>query len=125
MRKNLIFLGLLAAILVGVVAFSGHGQPPAGAEQAVRKASAAHLEALNKGDLDGLLAYWAPDADYIDESGKKTSGHDALKALFKTILADLKGSKIGGKIYSVKFMRPEVALVDGDLQTTAADGTRD
>jgi uncharacterized protein (TIGR02246 family) len=125
MRKNLIFLGLLAAILLGVVAFSGHGQPPASAEQAVRKASAAHLDALNKGDLAGVLAHWAPDADYIDESGKKTSGRDALAALFKTMLADLKGSRIGGKIYSVKFLRPEVALVDGDLETTAADGTRD
>src|SRR5262249_660721 len=46
-------------------------------------------------------------------------------ARFKTTLADLKGSKIGGKIYSVKFLRPEVALVDGSLEVTSADGTRD
>ncbi len=126
MRKNLIFLGLLATILLGVPAFSEQGQAPAAnGEQAVRKAAADYVGAMNKGDLDGMLAHLAPDADFIDEAGKKTHGHDALRAMFKATLADLKGSKIGGKIYSVKFLRPEVALVDGVLEYTAADGARD
>jgi uncharacterized protein (TIGR02246 family) len=137
MRKNLILLGLLATILVVMPAFSGQGKAPAdddkkadrkapaNDEQAVRKASKAHLLALNKGDLDGIMAYWSPDADFIDEAGKKTSGHAALKALFKTMLADWKGSKIGSKVYAVKFLRPEVALVDGSLEITSADGDRD
>jgi uncharacterized protein (TIGR02246 family) len=71
------------------------------------------------------MAHLAPDADFIDEAGKTTRGHDALRARFKTMLPDLKGSKIGGKIYSVKFLRPEVAMVDGSLEITSADGTRD
>ena len=126
MRKNLISLGLLAAILLGAPALSGQDRgPTASGEQAVRKAVAAYVEALNKGDLDGLMACLAPDADFIDESGKTTRGRDALRARFKTTLADLKGYKVTGKVYSVKFMRPEVALVDGSLEYTAADGTRD
>jgi uncharacterized protein (TIGR02246 family) len=124
MRKHLIFLGLLATILMVIPAFSGQGQTPPSHEQAVRKTSAAMTEAMNKHDLDGMLAYWAPDADYIDESGKVTRGHDALKARFKTWLTEVKGSKIGGKIYSVKFLRPEVALEDGEVETTSADGER-
>ena len=57
MRKHLIFLGLLAALLLGIPALSGQGQPPAAkGEQAVRKAVAAYVEAMNKHDLDGLLA---------------------------------------------------------------------
>src|SRR5215471_4714818 len=125
MRKNLILLGLLATVLLGLLAFSGRGQAPANSEQAVRKAAAAHLEAMNKGDVDGVMATWAPDADFIDEAGKTTRGHDALRALLKTMLADLKGSKIGNKIYSVKFLRPDVALVDGEQEVTSADGTHD
>ncbi len=136
MRKHLVFVGLLAVTLLVLPALSGHGQPPANgeqpavkaasdAEQAVRKAAAAHVEAMNKGDLDAVMALWAKDADYIDEAGKKTRGHDALKAVFKTMLAGLKGYKVGGKIYSVKFLRPDVALVDGSIETTAADGTKD
>src|SRR6516225_4973450 len=63
-------------------------------EQAIRKAGAAHVEAMNKGDLDAVMALWAPDADYIDESGKVTRGKEALTALFRQGLADLKGSKV-------------------------------
>jgi uncharacterized protein (TIGR02246 family) len=125
MRKNLIFLGLLAAVLLVIPAFSGQGQVPANDEQAVRNASAAHLAALNKGELNGVLAFWAPDADYIDESGKATRGRDALSALFKTMLAKWKGSKISGKVHSVKFLRPDVAIEDGSLEITAKDGTRE
>jgi uncharacterized protein (TIGR02246 family) len=125
MRKHLIFLGLLATLLLGIPALSGQGQAPANDEQAVRKAAAAFREALGKGDLDGVMAFWAPDADLIDEDGKATRGHDALRARFKTTLSTLKGSKIGGKIYSVKFLRPEVALVDGSFESTSADGERE
>jgi uncharacterized protein (TIGR02246 family) len=126
MRKNLFFLGLLATIFLGILAFGGQGQPPsAKGEQAVRKAAAGYFEAMNKGNLDGLMSYLEQDADFIDEDGKKTSGHNALRARFKTMLPDLKGSKIGGKVYSVKFLRPDVALVDGAMEFTSADGTRD
>jgi uncharacterized protein (TIGR02246 family) len=125
MRKNLIFLGLLAALLLGIPALSGQAQAPSSDEQAVRKASAAFTEALSKGDLDALMAYWAPDADFINEAGKATRGQEALTALFKTKLSELKGAKIGGKIYSVKFLRPEVAIVDGSLEITPKDGERE
>lgn len=125
MRKNLIFLGLLATVLLALPAFSGQGQAPANAEQAVRKAVAAYVEALNKGDLDGLMACLASDADFIDEDGKTTRGHDALATRFKAMLPDLKGTKIAGKVHGVKFLRPEVALVDGSLEYTSSDGTRD
>ena len=125
MRRNLILLGILATILIVIPAFSGQGQAPANDEQAVRKASAAHLAALNKGELDGVMAFWAPDADYIDEAGKPTRGREALTALFKTMLGNLKGAKVSGKVYSVKFLRPDVAIEDGSLETTAKDGTRE
>jgi uncharacterized protein (TIGR02246 family) len=125
MRKHLICVGLLATSLLVLPAFSGQGQAPENGEQAVRKAVAAFLEAMNKGNVEGVMAFWAPDADLIDEDGKPTRGHDALAARFKTFLGNLKGSKVGGKIYSVKFLRPEVAMVDGSFETTSADGERD
>src|SRR5262245_42897633 len=85
-------------------------------EQAIRKAAAAHVEAMNKGDLEAMMAFWTPDADYIDESGKQTKGKEALAALFKKGLTENKGSKITGKMNSLKFLRPEVAIEDGSLE---------
>ncbi len=126
MRRYLICLGLLAVPLVGIHALTGQGQGPAASnEEAIRKASAAFTEALNKGNVDGIMAYWAPDADFIDEAGKKTKGHDALRARLETKLSSLKGSKFRGNINSIKFLRPDVALVDGTVETLLADGERD
>jgi len=102
--------------------------PPEGKnadEQAIRKAGAGHVEAMNKGDLNALMAFWTPDADYIDEAGKVTRGKDGLTALFKKGLAENKGSKIAGKMHSLKFLRPEVAMEDGSLEFTAPDGSKE
>jgi uncharacterized protein (TIGR02246 family) len=93
-------------------------------EQAIRKAGAAYLDALNKGDLNALMAVWTADADYIDESGKPTRGRDAITALVKKTLPDLKGTKVTSKLNSLKFLRPEVALEDGSLTFSWADGSK-
>jgi uncharacterized protein (TIGR02246 family) len=97
----------------------------AGDEQAVRKAGAAYLEAMNKGDLNALIASWAPDADYIDETGKVTRGKDALTALFKKGLIENKGKKVTSKLNSLKFLRPDVAMEDGSLEFTSPDGSKE
>jgi uncharacterized protein (TIGR02246 family) len=127
-------LGVLALSLLVQVPLPADASPQerstpisgkAADEQAIRKAAAAHVEAMNKGDLDALLALWAPDADYIDETGKVTRGKEALTALFKKGLADIKGSKVTGKANSLKFLRPEVAVEDGSLEFTAPDGSKE
>jgi uncharacterized protein (TIGR02246 family) len=94
-------------------------------EQAIRKACAAYTEAMNKGDLDTLLSMWAPDAVYINEAGKETSGTEAIRALLKQELPRLKGHKIDGRILSLKFPRPDVALEHGIMEITAPDGKRE
>jgi uncharacterized protein (TIGR02246 family) len=97
----------------------------AGDEQAIRKAATALVAAMNKGDLDALMALWTPDADYVDGEGNATRGKEALTALFKKGLAENKGSKITGKTNSIKFLRPEVAMEDGSLEFTSPDGSKE
>src|SRR6516225_4117630 len=94
-------------------------------EQAIRKAAAAHVEAMNKGDLNAVMAFWAPDADYIDESGKQTKGKEAITALIKKGLTENKGRKVSGKAHSLKFLRPEVAMEDGSLEFASPDGSKE
>src|SRR5262245_56002475 len=125
MRKNSICLWFLATILLVIPASGGQEQKVTDGAQAIHKASASIIDALNKGDLNGMMASWAPDADLIDAAGKMIRGHDALAAHFKTRLRELKGSKFAGKVQSVKFLRPEVAFVDGEVQITSADGERE
>jgi uncharacterized protein (TIGR02246 family) len=94
-------------------------------DKAIRQASAAYIAALNKGELEGIMAFWSPDADYVDEAGKMTRGRDAIAALFKQSLADQKNAKFKGQIHSLKLLRKEIALVDGSVEVNLSDGTRD
>src|SRR5262249_29664002 len=40
-------------------------------------------------------------------------------------LTETKGSKVTGKVQSLKFLRPEVAMVDGSLEFTSPDGSKE
>src|SRR5262245_613660 len=96
---------------------------PANKESAVRAAVDSYTSAFNKGDLEGVLAHVAADADFVDDSGKQYNGKANLAKVLKQSLADLKGSKLKSAITSVRFLRPDVAVVDGKADVTTADGT--
>jgi uncharacterized protein (TIGR02246 family) len=101
---------------------AGSEAKPAG-EADIRKANTDYAAAQAAGDLDAVMAFWAADADYIDEAGKQTKGADGIAGLFKKSLPDLKGSKVNIRIHSLKFLRPEICLEDGTVERTMATGT--
>src|SRR5262249_46684754 len=117
---------ILTAVLglAGLALALGHG-PPSDQEKEVRAAIDSYTAAFNKGDLDGVLAHLAADADFVDESGKEFQGKASVTGLFKQTLADLKGQKLKVIPTSIHFPRPDVALVDGKADLTAPDGTVD
>jgi uncharacterized protein (TIGR02246 family) len=81
--------------------------------------------AFNKRDLDGLLAYYAADADYLDQEGKQHKGKADLADFFKRSLDDLNDQKLKTTITSLRFVRPDVAIVDGKADFTGPDGASD
>jgi uncharacterized protein (TIGR02246 family) len=138
-RKHLA-AGLAAVAAVGVPALillrpgtppvEAAGQPAgtkdrAADEAAVRGQNQAYAAALMAGDADAVMAFWAPDGDYVDEAGKVTTGKDNIAALFKKALPELKGSKITGKVLNLKFLSPNICFEDGTLETTSATGVKD
>jgi uncharacterized protein (TIGR02246 family) len=99
-------------------------KPATADEAAIRQANADYVTAMVKGDFDGVMAFWAADSDYIDEAGKMTRGKDQIGAMFKKTLPEVKGTKVTGKIHSMKFLRPEICLEDGTIEIATADGTK-
>jgi uncharacterized protein (TIGR02246 family) len=95
------------------------------AEAEIRKANDAYAAAQTAGDLDAIMAFWAPDADYVDEDGKQTKGSEQITALFKKSLPETKGSKVAVKVQSLKFLRPEICLEDGTVERTDVTGVKD
>jgi uncharacterized protein (TIGR02246 family) len=113
-----------AATRVEAAGQAGSEAKPAG-DAEIRKANEAYATALTAGDLDAVMAFWAPDADYVDEDGKQTKGSEHIAALFKNSLPETKGSKVAVKVTSLKFLRPEICLEDGTVERTAPTGVKD
>jgi uncharacterized protein (TIGR02246 family) len=94
-------------------------------EQVIRESVDDYCAAFNKGDLDALLAYWAHDADYVDEDGETFRGKDAIGALFKNSAEELEGCKLGLEIEQLRLVKPDVAIEDGIAELTDAEGDTD
>jgi uncharacterized protein (TIGR02246 family) len=107
--------------LAGLALFSPAARP-ADAEGEVRAAIDSYTAAFNKGDLNGLLAHFAADADFINDSGKQYKGKASLAELFKRSLTELKGYKLTVAVTALHFLRPDVALADGKADLTSPDG---
>jgi uncharacterized protein (TIGR02246 family) len=95
------------------------------AEADIRKANENYAAALAAGDLDAIMAFWAPDADYIDETGKQTQGSDKIAGLFRKSLPEMKGGKVNIRVHALKFLRPDVCLEDGTVEKTAPTGVKE
>ncbi len=94
-------------------------------EAAIQKAINDYSAAYGKGDIDAVLATWAPDAEFTDDDGKVYRGREALAPLFKRTLPSYKGYKITAKLTSVSVIKPDVALVDGEQTFTPPQGDAD
>jgi uncharacterized protein (TIGR02246 family) len=137
-RSPFVVLALFAAVFV-LIALTNRGPRPAEAaapkpagkpasssdDSAVRKATADYVAALNKGNLDEIMAFWAPDAEYCTEEGRATHGRQGITDLFKEVLPQIKGQKVTAQVTSVRTLHPNVAQEDGSLQFENPDGSRD
>jgi uncharacterized protein (TIGR02246 family) len=92
---------------------------------AIKQAATAYSAAFEKGDINGLLSHWSPDAEYIDESGKMTQGHDAIAAMIRKNLENLKGYKLKLEGKGLRFVTADVAMVDGKATLISPEGKED
>src|SRR5271166_2207707 len=119
MRTRLLF-GVFAVSAVFIYVAATAQQPekisrPSDGDREIEKATQAYVDAFNKGDLDGILAGWGTDAEYIDETGKSVKGRQALADMFKTLLKESKGGKMQVKSNKIRFLKDDVAMQDGSV----------
>jgi uncharacterized protein (TIGR02246 family) len=109
------------------LAASGRLDPDQAAaeEKAIRARIAAFSAAYNKGDLNGVLEPWTDDAEFISEAGKAYRGKEKIRVLLKKALAGAKGSKQSAKVLSLRFVKPDVAIEEGEVTVTGKDGGND
>jgi uncharacterized protein (TIGR02246 family) len=131
MKARVILAACLAAIaglmfaLAGQQRFATAGDNSPNDEEGIRKAMQAYVAAFNKGDLEGVMSYWASDAEFISDDGKATRGRDAIAAQTKRVFGQHEGLTIKLVSKSIRFVKPDVALQDGIVTLSAQDKPAD
>jgi uncharacterized protein (TIGR02246 family) len=122
--RRLLFL-LLLALMAGAAAGPGVGQQPTGDasdKEAIAQSAEAFIEAFNKGDAKALAAFWTPDGDYTNQSGRHLKGRGTLEKAFQSFFEEKKGLTLRIESDSLRFVTPEVAIEDGTSFVLNSDG---
>jgi uncharacterized protein (TIGR02246 family) len=113
------FSALLAACSVALAA----DQPPAKgrpteAEQAVRSAADAYRQALDKQDVEAIVGFWTPEADYVDQLGRVYKIHSGLSQAKKLSQEAQHIAHLAPKTETVgiRLVTPDVAIEDGSFE---------
>ena len=108
-----------AILVVTAVASPGVRGADASADaEAIRAASAAYKQALERGDGKALAAIWTADGDIIDAAGNVLKGREAVEVL-EPVPADApKGTAPAFRITetSLRFLEADVAIEDGSVE---------
>src|SRR5580704_1229512 len=90
--------------------------------EAIQKRAEAFVEAFHKGDAKALAAFWTPDGEYVDQTGRQLKGRDAIEKAFAALFAEHKGLKANVEGLALRFVTPDVAIEDGVTELFAPDG---
>lgn len=100
----------------------GDENPDAGA---IDQSMAAYTKAYNAADIDAIGALWTDDCDFVDHRGRRYSGRDEVKALFRKALVDGRGYQIKMTVNARRFLKPDLAMDDGVLELSEPSGEKE
>ncbi len=108
-----IFMVVVAGAWFGGISINAQVQSNSSADEAsLRQVVQQIQEGWNAHDGKGFAAPFAADADYVVVNGMKLKGREAIEkghtAIFTTIYKD---SHNVGTVKSIRFLRPDVAVV--------------
>ncbi|MDP1834998.1 MAG: SgcJ/EcaC family oxidoreductase [Chlamydiales bacterium] len=113
--KRYIVLGLftVAAMLLSLSELRAADKQTASEDLAVRSTVDSIAPAWNTQNLDGLMALWSQEGDLVIPKGNWAKNRDEVRQLFKSFQQSrYKDSVIEQSSSSIRFVSPDVALVD-------------
>ncbi len=114
MKKILIVVMLMTASLISVFGQDKTSQnaPKAADESAVRALVQKCIEGWNKGSGEAFAAQFAEDSDFIVANGMHIKGRrENASSHQQTFDTFMKGTRLSIQIKSVRFLKPDVALM--------------
>ena len=112
-RSKLLTMFILTCVSVSVLASNGQASQNSSADEAANRQVVKQVEdGWNAHDGKAFAAPFAVDADYVIVNGMKLKGREAIETghtqIFTTIYKD---SHNMGTVKSIRFLRPDVAIV--------------
>ena len=92
-------------------------------QAAIFKTANAFVEAFHKGDAKALAAFWTPEGDYVDDTGRVLQGREAIEKSYTELFAAHQGMKLRIDVASLKFPTPDTAIEDGTSVVIPPDGS--
>jgi uncharacterized protein (TIGR02246 family) len=92
------------------------------AKAAIQKKGEAFVKAFHKADAEALAAFWAPNGEFTDQTGRHLKGRKAIEKAFTQLFSKYKGLKLRTDSLSLRFVTPSVAIEDGTTEVFPQDG---
>jgi uncharacterized protein (TIGR02246 family) len=120
MRRVLLLT--VALLWLGMLSLADTAKPnqeEAAIHAVVEKAESA----WNAGDPAAFANSWAEDGDFVTITGILVKGRPALQKHFSQLFSGaFKGSHSSLHVNSIRFLKPDVAVLDGHLEITGRHG---
>ena len=115
---------LVPAVIIALVkASSAQTAPETPPEKTAILANDRAFEAAyEKGDVKGLAAFFAENAEYTTAEGETLVGSAAIEESMRVAFKEGKGSKLTINVDSVQVLTPDVVVEKGSSTVTAKDG---
>jgi uncharacterized protein (TIGR02246 family) len=114
----------LAAAAVGLLSLLRVGaKPPAiGTDdgEALKQMGRDYLEAFNRGDAKAVAAFYAPEADFIPETGEPVRGRPNIEKGLTQMFAPAKSVRMQVTPGGHRFVTPDLVICDGAWEVTGA-----
>jgi len=90
-------------------------------ETELTEAQSNFVAAFNKGDAKLVLAFFTPDADWIDDQGAIMRGHAAIQRALKDSISGHEGRTLTLRLDSVRTLGPDVVVGNATSTFVASD----
>ena len=120
MTRSILPLAMVYAITSGTTIQAAE---PDAQQAAIHKTAEAFVTAFHQGDAKALAAFWTPDGDYVDDTGRVMQGREAIAKAFAEMFLTNKGVKLRIDVDSLKFPTADTAIEDGTSAVIPPDGS--
>jgi uncharacterized protein (TIGR02246 family) len=88
-------------------------------EAAIRDLAKQYASAWNSGDIPKAAAVYTDDATFVNVRGMETKGRAAIETgMAQDLSGELKGTTFAVTMDTIRFVRPDLALVQGTTNIT-------